>query len=424
MKPVNRRGTLKIQGKVNSVLGAVFDLEESSGGNDGYFKKIRRIVRRLDAFPYEEPYRAVTSFQSGLLTIVFTVFFIITTVPEFTKLFSGHLMFNVETDASHTSFASSPIKLPKLFFTPGGNTNLRAKPYFRNDSYYRLEVAKKNIFESDSNPEKPRTSEKVRVEECKIVLDHFGKDNSMLGWCIDEETKIVGDYVRAQYTYLQIDVVPCNAYQDLETSGVVCASEKEINNIFHGKDSYVTMSLYTNQRDDLKFGTKKKWQSKVYATLPSNQWMGLEVYFKPYRTSSYNAFDTVIHDETFMMYDFYESRLSATRSNNVMRFYLRMSTESIVRESRVYTLKTFFSRLGGVLIFFYGLGTIIGSRYNMARMGVFKHIVNHSMKVEERNRKWNVNPVCDMDLAMVGGAGNNKNNNSEDGKQNLKKTVI
>ena len=101
--------------------------------------------------------------------------------------------------------------------------------------------------------------------------------------------------------------------------------------------------------------TTKKWQSKVYATLPSNQWMGIETYFKPYRTIGYNAFGTEINNNTFLMYDFYESRLSATRSNTMMRFYLRMSTESTVRESRVYTLRSFFSRLGGLLVFFYRL---------------------------------------------------------------------
>ena len=419
-----RRGTLHVEGRVNSVLSAVFDLEEKTDGNEGYLKKFRHIVRRLDAFPYEEPYRAVTSFQSGLLTIVFTILFIITVVPEFTKFFDAHLMFNVESDASHTSFASSPIKLPNLFITAGDNSNLAAYPYFYNDSYYRLEAAKRNIFESDSNPEKPRTMEKVPVKECKIVFDHFGTENSRVGWCIDAETEIVGDYVRAQYTYLQIDVVPCYAYNDLETSGVICASEEEIKSIFHGEDSYVTMSLYTKQRDDLKMDTTKKWQSKVYATLPLNQWMGIETYFKPYRTIAYNAFGTEINNDIFLMYDFYESRLSATRSNNMMRFYLRMSTESTVRETRVYTLRSFFSRLGGLLVFFYGVGTIIGTRYNMARLGVFKHIVRHKNKVEERNRKWNENPICDVNLAKLSRARNDNKNNVEAGKQNLKKSAI
>eukprot|EP00943_MAST-04B_sp_MAST-4B-sp1_P005419 g5419.t1 len=413
-----RRGTLQVKGSVHSVVSAVFDLEENTDGDGGYLKKFRRIVRKFDAFPYEEPYRAVTSFQSGLLTILFTILFILAAAPEFSKLFDAHLMFNTESDASHTSFASSPINLPNLFISPGTSTRIGAYPYFQNDSFFRLEAAKRNIFESDSYPEKPRTSEKVPVKECTIVLDHFGTENSRTGWCIDAETEIVGDYVRAQYTYLQIDVVPCNAYKDLETSGVICASEEEIKSLFYGEGSYVTMALFIKQKDDLKTGTTKKWESKVYATLPPNQWMGIETYFKPFRIIDYNAFDTEINNETFLMYDFYESRLSSVRPKNIMRFYLRMSKESTVRESRVYTLRSLFSRLGGFLIFFYGVGTIIGTQYNMARLGVYKHIVKHKNKVRERNRKWNENPLARL------GQGDSNKNNSLGGKQNLKKSVI
>merc|ERR1711991_44666 len=107
------------------------------------------------------------------------------------------------------------------------------------------------------------------------------------------------------------------------------------------------------------------------------------------------------------------------------RFYLRMSSESTVRETRVYTLRSFFSRLGGLLIFFYGVGKIIGTQYNMARLSVFKHVVKHKNKVQERNRKWNENPVCDVNLARLGrGDSNHNENNSPGGKQNLKKSAI
>eukprot|EP00945_MAST-04E_sp_MAST-4E-sp1_P000500 g500.t1 len=221
--------------KSNSrVLQAVFELKhenESTVGKKSRAKRAREIVRSLDLFPYEEPVRTVKSFKSGVLSIILVLAFVYSAIPEFVALSQGVPQVSVDTDSSAVTFAANPIAVPHLFFTTcyGSSCAIGKAPYFHNMSYYRIEAKLKSIFESGSNPNKPRVEVEIPVRMCHLSFDQFGKTRSRAGWCIDttEEHTIVGKYSDVLYRYIEISIVPCYAYKDLSASGIQTAKAKQ-----------------------------------------------------------------------------------------------------------------------------------------------------------------------------------------------------
>ena len=252
-----KRGSL-VAGPINPVIKAIFELktsrsEEVKGAT--HTQQFRNLIRSCDMFPYDKPVSSVKSFRSGVLSLL-TIFAIVyAMVPEFIALSEGAPKINVDDDASAKSFAANPIAVPPLFLTTcsgNGPCAIGRRPYFQNLSFFRIEANLKYIFESDSNPSKPRRKTKMSVRECAVGMKQFGSDSFKPGWCIDntEKDTIVGKYSSPVYKYIEINVVPCYVYNN--SLGIRCAPKLEILNLFHGKNFQTAFALFSKQTESLK----------------------------------------------------------------------------------------------------------------------------------------------------------------------------
>lgn len=370
------RGSLRVEGSSKSkrVLQKVFEISGGPHENSTSKKTFRKLVRSCDLFPYDRPVSEVKSFRSGVFSLITIMVCISITILELHALQTAEPQISIDKDAAHTSFGKVPIDIPQLFVTPGANSLIRKYPYFQNLSYYNVIAYERFIFESDSNDQKPRKKVPIPVTTCDIPLGQYKSKSFKSGWCIgkDRQYSTVGEYSSPIYKYIGIDVLPCYAYND--SISITCAEKSEIMNLFYGKNSYATFAMYTKEPESYKV-EKNIWTSKMYASLPEKQWLGLEVYFQPTRLLQLDSWwEGIKNNRTFSLFQYFETRTSNLRTNIFLRYYIRTAPDSVIRSEQVYSVRQLVARLGGYFILIYTVAQTIGYSYNKARYRVFELI--------------------------------------------------
>ena len=375
------RGSLRVSSSWNErssnskkVLQKVFEIGDGRNENSMSKRTFEKLVRSCDLFPYDQPVSEVKSFRSGVLSLITIMVCISITILELQALQNGEPQISIDKDAAHTSFAKVPVDIPQLFVTPGSASLLAKYPYFQNLSYYDVVAYERFIFESDTNDQKPRKKVKIPVTTCDISLSQYKSKSFKSGWCIgkDRQYSTVGEYSSPIYKYIGIDVIPCYAYND--SISITCAEKSEIMNLFYGKNTYPTFALYSKEPESYKV-EKNRWTSKVYTSLPENQWLGLEVYFQPTRLLQLDSwFEGIKNNRTFSLFQYFETRTSNLRNNLFLRYYVRTAPDSVIRSEQVYSVRQVVARLGGYFILIYSVAQAIGHSYNKARYKVFEFI--------------------------------------------------
>jgi hypothetical protein len=336
--------------------------------------KFTDYVKRVDMFPYRQPYSIVTSHTSGCITIlVFVLFITVALMPEVKKWSDSVKQYNIVKGTSKEMFGAKSLPLDPIAITTDAFSKFAKPPYRMNMSYYWVDFNERVIYESDSNPAKPREIRNLGTRVCEIKLDNFGGESSRTGWCPSEtgRQRAVGNYDSQEYRYLQVDLIPCYEY-DLkkpEFASVACAPKAAILDLFHGPDSYASFAAWNLQTNALT--GKSTWKSVVYVTIPRQQWLGVEMYNKPVKTVQYNAFEDVTHNVTNMVYERFELRTSSLRSTSFLRYYVRQDDVGETTTITVYTLIQVIQGATSLAVLLVSIGRVLGQSYNEHR-SIFK----------------------------------------------------
>ena len=307
-----------------------------------------------DIFSYDAPLRATNSNFSGSLSLGVAAVMVWTLINALMSLSYTEYTYSTSVQASESEYKTA---LPDVYVVTkdiDGN-------YFYDEKYYQWEAQHITIYESSTNPLKPKEKVDIPMKKCDIKVDEDRQPIEAV--CLDfssfpeEEQKlyIEGRFENDIYKYLQLALVPCLELDIVNnnTANAQCAPRSDVLNKLTVQS--VSFSLWINE---YVTPFQKGWVSALYLNT-AHFWQGVEMYFERRLAERKNVFGQVDKANNWMQSDGYALRgkpiewENGTKEANgttssLVKMYLRArdteQKESIVQ----YGFIDFIEQLGGM----------------------------------------------------------------------------
>jgi len=300
-------------------------VEDGSAFMKGFWQKMPP-PKDADAFAYVHPNAKVSGNSSGRLSILAYCLVLWAAIQAVINIFKG----DVDTSYDISIMQHGKITLPRELAVVIKYHNT---PVY-DPSLITLKAESRTIYESDTNPDKPRGNFPIEIKDCVIGEGEFYSPIPAKCLTYDKDNwNVAGSYTDKVYKYLQIYITPCTdeIFNGTYVAVQFCADQANITNFFFAENSRVNVALYMKSQEDLNTW---KWSSPAYSTV-AKKWAGIETYFRRVEMERYGWMSLMTGKAIWSAFTMNERRESPIevdeygRYGEVLKYYLRADDHAV-----------------------------------------------------------------------------------------------
>jgi hypothetical protein len=303
------------------------------------------FLEDYDFFPYDSPLRSTASNWSGGISLGVACVMIWTLITALMSISSTQYTYSSAVEAAE-SLNETP--LPELYIVMKDSNG----DYFYDDSYYTWTAKFTTIYESDTNPSKPRSVVYLDVKPCDILIDEDRAPIKAL--CLvkpsDIELVVHGRYENNVYEYVDMALNPCLEPDTTPAVDKKCANSTLVNKAFF-TDS-LSFSIWTY---GYRTAFEKGWDSILYRNT-EGRWQGAEVYFERQAAERRNIFGMIDYINNWMKFDGYTIRNKplvteadgTIDGGDIVKIYYRARDTEVVETIVQYGFINLIEQIGGM----------------------------------------------------------------------------
>jgi len=300
------------------------------------------MLEDYDMFPYDAPVRQTMSNWSGGISVITYVIMLWTFILGAINITGRQFTYSTSVDATRDA---NNVPLPTFAIVVRNSTR---SPWY-DSSYYQWKARYISIFESDSNPSKPRQVQSIPLESCSVVFSTGRAPTAALCPVGNSgEVITVGKFEDDVYKYVDLALVPCEEPATVPTQDRKCADRGLVETML--LQTEVGIELWTNS-----FITPfdQTWVQAMYLNT-GLQFQGIEAFFQRHVATRQNIFRAVDYLNDYMQFAHYLLRVKPLELNEdgtlaaIFKIYMRTTNvrteDSIVQ----YGFVDFVEQVGGM----------------------------------------------------------------------------
>ena len=318
-------------------------------------------AKAFDLYPESEPYVEFSSRASQAATWITVVLICFAAINASLKI--NQVQHRTMNSNFQIADPNEAFLLPRIAVFPSGRMD--EPPYSFNESWYRV-LYRRVEWGQGRN----KTRKSLGSKRSQISLVPGGAKINM--WTpeepMDSNTTIQGQFEDNTFSYVEVIVQPCHAYEDelWNTSNLHCAPKKDVDAFFCTTDDYCnnnynTLGVYLSNRQTL---TYTKWDSLFYVNFEPQTWIGVEMILRAVSARVVGIWGswpmTRPENLTWLKFqDWYSRRSSAggDKAKEIMKIYIKIDGTLEEQVYIEYGFEAFIERIGSYWAF---LGISVG----------------------------------------------------------------
>lgn len=288
-------------------------------------------AKNFDLFPYHEPANVHQSTKGAgisavaigcmVLTVICGIDFIMTADETVSRIRDGQSL--------------NPHPMPDFAVQIYDYHNpLSLHSY--GESYFRLRFSASSITHAGVAR---KVKQHIEIEKCTLP------GSSVVAFCpkSKEPMNIQGSFGSETFQYIGIEVQPCWMYGHHEN--ITCAPRAAIRDLFWGKDSDASMSVWIRNKNSRDMGGE--WVAAPPSNFEENAWVAQEVLLQPTDWKVMNILSLQAETGSYLSFDSLSVRRRTWHEEDeLMKAYVRVGYSSVKERVSVYSLTDFTELIG------------------------------------------------------------------------------
>lgn len=298
-------------------------------------------LENYDMFPYDAPVRQTMSNWSGCISLLSQAIMIWSLISGIVNITGRQFTYSTSVNASHDS---NTIALSEWALVV--KTNRKS---WIDDSYYQWNVRYVTIFESDTNPDKPRQVRNIPMQKCSKVFSPGRAPMAAICPIVaSDELITVGKFEDDVYKYVDVALQPCTEPATVPAQDRKCADKALVENAL--LKSVVGVELWTNSYIT---PFEQSWVQALFLNT-QNSFQGVEAFFERHIATRQNIFRAVDYLNDYMQFHHYLLRVQPIVYNtdgtlpSIFKIYMRATDVRTENSIVQYGFVDFIEQVGGM----------------------------------------------------------------------------